>query len=284
MNQSRPPSQPGNVQQARPGLTGLLIRLLNHEALAPMLSAVLVGGSGTVLVLYLMAHRWDLPGGLVMAGVVAAWVLAIAVLCWVAHVRNGRQKAQFLASIGPERLQAQRPAMQPVGTLEEDFRELRDCLCQGTGSSKEARDWRTRIDYATFPGAPLKEVVDRWLRWLSTADDSPLRLADLSTADVGVPLPGERRAPHMTPAWYATQVASALSKTVTPAPRRYMRDALVLLTLGGVACATYIFRLPFMVLTVALIILLCYTLSGLLASWGQSPGSTTHGAKWHTTS
>ena len=37
-----------------------------------MLSAVLVGGSGTLLVLYLMAHRWDLPGGWVMVGVVVS--------------------------------------------------------------------------------------------------------------------------------------------------------------------------------------------------------------------
>ena len=202
----------------------------------------------------------------------SAWVLATAVLCWVAYIRNRRQKTQFLASIDPARLQAQRSAMQTVGALDDNFRELRDCLCQGTGSSKEARKWRTRIDSATFPGAPLKDVVDRWLRWLLTADDSPLRLADLNASDIGVPLPGERRAPHMTPAWYATQAASALGKIVTPAPRRYVRDALVWLALGCVACATYIFRLPAIAITVALILFLSYTLSELIGFMGSVPG------------
>ena len=279
MNPTTPPSQPEGAKQAR---AGAVQHLLNHRATLPMLAAVLVVVAGVLALAFMpkvMADQWR-DG--VLWGV---FVLASVVVCGVAYLQDKRRDSQLMASANPTQLRKQQLYRRQLQDLPPDFTDLRERLCQGIGGG-DAEKWRSRIDSAIFPRANLKDVVERWLRNIFTVADGPLQRALLAKgggplrknkllepADLGIPLPGERRSPHMTPAWYADQVARAAKKTGTPAWRMYLNFAVILVSAGAVAYLVFIADAPFLTVASASIFGVLFMLASMMWSIGTNPGA-----------
>ena len=264
--------QTGGAQRPMTTLAQSISRLFNNGAAVAMLPGLIVGVAGTVLLLILVS-RQRLSDGWLELGLFVVWLFAIAVVCLVAYLQNRRQHSQFLSSIDPARLHNQQSRMQEMAALDADFCELRDRLCQGIGG-KEAQKWRAQIDSATFPRAKLKDVVDQWLRWLfSSANPFHELLQD--GAEEGVPLPGERRAAHMTAAWYADQAGRAARKATAPAWRSfvdYALNALVLLTFGGAVWLFFVSHASVSTIAIACGACIFMSLIGLMWSTGTIHG------------
>ena len=291
MKRYTPPRQPGSVTESDPTGAVLLRRILNHRATIPMLAggAVMVLGS---IVAVQMTHSGPLPEWWAEGTLRASIALAMITVLGVAYFMDKRRDARLAASADPVQLQGQRLYRERLEDLPADFVELRERLCRGLGG-RSARHWRLKIDSAIFPEADLGKVVDQWLRKLFTVPDGPLQRAlftagggpvnnkRLMPADLGIPLPGARRAVHMTPAWYADRVARAAKKTATPAWRTYLSFAVASATLGVLTYLEFVAHAPFTMLAFA-------TIAGvivMLVTWRWSIGTNPGGHyAWHAMS
>ena len=283
MSQTTP--QPEGSSLSSPGVPGLGQRILQHRATIPMLAGALLVIPGFVLIV--MFSGPDKPinsAGLLAGGFLAMSVTACVIVCGVAYILEKRKQSRLLASVDSAQLQYQKSRMSAKADLDGQFRQLRDRLCRGVGR-KDAKKWRSKIDAAVSPDTDFKDVLDRWLRWIFTTADGPLQRALLAKgggplrktkllepADLGIPLPGERRSSHMTPAWYADQVARAAKKTATPQWRSYIDILFLPVTLGGLFYLYFVAQAPLAVL--GFFTILVILISPALYAWsvGINPG------------
>ena len=277
-----PPHQPEGTEDANSGVAELAQRFLSHKATLPTLAGSLILIPGIVILALLPGN----PLATQMWGKAAFWgmaVLAMAVVCGVAYLRDKRTEFRLLTTSDPTQLQEQQTCREQVPDLPSDFADLRERLCRGIGG-KDAKEWRSKIDSAVFPGSDLKEVTDRWLRTVFTVPDGPLQRALLTAgggpvnnkllqpADIGIPLPGERRAPHITPAWYADQIARASKKTGTPKSRMYLGIAAVPVTIGVLVYLEFVAHAPLTTLALATVFGILFLMSTMMWSIGTNPG------------
>ena len=276
MRQTTPANQPGSAGQAR---TGPIRRILYHKATLPILAGSLVMVLGILVLAFLPGNQLSTTWG--QGAFWGMGVLAAVVVCGVAYQQDKSRESQLLTSTDSTQLR-QQLYREHLEDLPPDFVDLRERLCQGIGG-REARKWHSKIDSAIFPGADLKDVVDRWLRKVFTVADGPLHRAlmaggsflqaqPLRPADIGIPLPGERRSPHMTPAWYADQIARAAKKTGTPVWRSYLNIPVALVTVGALIYLEFVANASLLTLAISTIAGVLFMVTTLMWSIGVNPG------------
>ena len=247
--------------------------------------------AGTLLVVFSASHLWHMSETLFMVSVLSAWGISMAVVLGAAHLLEKRRTARLVAAADSTQIQEHQLYREQMGDLPAGFVDLRERLCRGIGG-KDTEEWRAKLNSAVFPGSDLGDVTDRWLRTLFTIPDGPLQRAlwvarggpkskRLQSADIGVPLPGERRPAHMTPAWYAGQIARASKKAATPRWRSYVDFMITPVMVGGFIYLHLVAHAPLTVLGAFTILVIL--VSPALYAWseGVNPGES---YAWHTMS
>ena len=94
----------------------------------------------------------------------------------------------------------------------------------------------------------------------------------LNLSELDIPLPGERRADHMTAAWYADRVGLAAQEKATPEWRAYVSWVVPPLTLGLVGWWAFVGQPSFVSVAAVTIVAVGVILMTLKWSLGRVPG------------